>query len=124
MNPTVARNQERAETHCQPETPIQRLQVLAANSPPPMLVAIARTAFQESYARRFDNRPRSLELAEVGLHAARLLRESDYLRPESQADLEGEAWIYLANAKRINSAIRDSETAFDKAGGLLRGTGS
>ncbi len=124
LSPVVMRNQERAETHCQPETPIRRLQMLADNSPPPMLMAITRAAFRESYAERFDNRPRSLELAKVGLQAARLLRESGYLGTESQTDLEGEAWTYLANAERINSNIRGAEAAFGKAESLLSsGTG-
>ncbi len=115
LEPSVARNQERAERHCQPDTPIRRLRMLADNSPPPMLVAIARRAFQDSYGERFDNRPRSLELAEIGLQAALLLRESDYLDVESQADLESEAWVFLANAKRINSDMGGAERAFASA---------
>lgn len=89
-----------------------------------MLLELARDSIKKSYERRFESPSRSLELARTGLKAAQALAGTSYLSSELQADLEAEALMYLANAKRINSQIVEAGRALkDAARRLDEGTG-
>lgn len=122
----VARNQERMEQAYANilDLPQSRLTVLIANSPPPMLAALTVALLRRSHEQRLTSPRVAARYAEVGLRASQQLRKTNYLGAEAQIDLEAEAWIYLANARRINSDLRGAETCFHKAQRRLRlGTG-
>lgn len=113
----AARHQRRVEELCQDvgKMPSSRLQLLLEDSPPTLLVALSCHFIRESYGARFDNPKRSLLLAQVGLRAAEQIRGGSFFDEAAQADLEGEAWLYLGNARRINSDLRGAEKAFGQA---------
>ncbi|MDX1503817.1 MAG: hypothetical protein R3325_15765 [Thermoanaerobaculia bacterium] len=122
----VARGMTRVETRYQDvtELPRGRLLTLLTNSDPPLLAALCRVLMRRSFQARFADVEASLRCAEIAQQAARSLRDRDYFAPDLQADLEAEAWSYLANARRINSDLPGAETAFRKAESHLElGTG-
>ena len=98
--------------------PEGRRRTLFANSPPSLLVALARSLMERSYAERFFDVGRSLELAKMAVEVATRLARDDYLATDQSADLRAEALVHLGNALRINSDLSGAETAFDEAESL------
>ncbi len=113
----VSRNRERVRDRYSQleEQPEDRRRMLFENSPPPLLLALAYGLMQQSYAERFDNVRRSLQLAEIAVEAATRVERTDYLASEVAADLEAEALVHLGNARRLNSDLAGAERAFERA---------
>lgn len=101
------------------DMPGARIATLLRSSPPSMLVAFARNLFDQSYEQRFRNPARGHRLAAIALGAARRLRSRRYLGEQSQNDLEAEAWMFLANAKRVASNTEAAAKALETARQLL-----
>ena len=97
------------------ESPRGRQITFLNSSPPMMLVALAHDLVQRSAASRFESPRRSLELAELGLDAARAIAERGLQAPELSHDLAAEAWGAVGNARRLNGDYPGAAEAFAEA---------
>lgn len=117
----VQRNREKVEGYRDLlELPPSRIDILLENSPPPTLAALAWSLIRQSHEARFSEPSRAVRLAQLALRVATALGRTGYLGKEGQIDLEAEVWIYLANARRVNSEVRAAEKAFRRAWRLLQ----
>lgn len=106
------------------DEPEGRQRVLLQNSPPVVLIALCEDCMRKSYAARFADVARSLELARLAVDAAALVAETDFLAAEPLADLQAETLANLANALRINADFAGARKALSEAGRLAAlGTG-
>ncbi len=117
LHDQVSRNEElvRSRYAKLEEEPEGRRRTLFENSPPSMLLALAYDLMKQSFAERFANVGRSLQLATLAVDAVKALARRDLLSPEGVADLQAEAHGYLGNARRLNSDLAGAERAFDRA---------
>lgn len=118
----VERNRLRVETryHDVADQPEARIEILLKSSPPTILMALAREFIDQSFKERFGDPAKGCRAAAIALRAARGLRPTGYLGDQSQNDLEGECWMYLANARRVASDIEGAEKALNTAWPLLQ----
>ena len=122
----VERNRRLVEDkyHSLVDFPAGRIETILENSPRPLLEAIAHSLIEKSRAERFRNPRLCLRLAEIADQAARLLGDGDSPCDATRADLQAEAALHLADARRINSDLHGAEEALRRASELLvRGTG-
>lgn len=121
LSEEVRRNKERVRLKLGSivDAPLARREVLLRNSPPSTLVALAHELMRESFDKRFGDVPRSRQLAELSVEAARASNKDGYLSDASAADLLGEALLYLGNARRLVSDLAGADAAFVEAESVL-----
>jgi tetratricopeptide (TPR) repeat protein len=85
-------------------------------------LAVCELLIDDSFAERFRNKARSLELAELGLLLAGLL-DGDRYGGSVVQDLQARAWAYLGNARRLAFDLVGAEEALAQAERLAE-TGS
>ncbi len=95
------------------EQPEGRRFTLLANSPPQLLLVLTRSLLRQSYAERFEDVRRSLELAELADQVSE--RAVQNLSSELATDLRAEALAYVANARRISGDLQGAQHALFRA---------
>lgn len=105
------------------DLPQARRLLLVRNSRRFQSPSVVETLLADSWASRFDDPQRTLDLADVAVAVSEALRPAD-LPAAIVSDLRGRAWAARGNALRIKSDLRGAEASFARAREYLdEGTG-
>ncbi len=106
------------------DLPAGRRLTILRNSSPVLLLVFFRDLIEQSWADRFGDIRRSLDLAGLAVEVAEVVVSSPFLGGPDSADLLTEAHAFLANAQRINSDVAGAERSLHRAEShLAAGTG-
>lgn len=104
--------------------PYERQLLMVRNATRYQTFAVCQELLAASWARRFDEPQRCVELAQAALAVSELLSAEEY-GGGALLDLKARCWAEVANGLRIYSDFRGADEAFRTAADLLvRGTGS